>query len=562
MCAVLALGGCGSTVLRPQSPEPLEALVSNVRLVGDFARPFGTNPIRVTGIGLVTGLNSTGSDPAPSPLRAQMLEEMQTREIENPNQVLASPSTALVMVQGLILPGKRRGELFDVRVVLPNRSEATSLRGGTLLETRMTEIANETGLRGRYLALAMGPVLVDAADEQEDGEAVALSKGNILGGAQVVEPRMIGLSLRGANASVGISVQIGRALNSRFHSYSYGPGQKGVAKPKTDGFVELAIDRRYRHNVGRYLNVIRSVAVRETDIQRLERLQMLESQLLDPVTAATAALRLEAIGHQAIDVLKKGLASSDTYVRFYAAESLAYLDDDSSVEPLAAFAAKQPAFRAYALSALSAMDDVTSYEALTQLLSSSSAETRYGAFRALWLMDPNAPVVRQARIPGDFSLHVIASEGPSMVHIARTHRPEIVLFGKSQKLHTPLALEVGSNIVVRSTGGSEIEVSKVYIDRSFAGSPVREEKLVVSNSLPDVIQAMTKLGAKYPQVVQMLSGAKRQGVLASRLEVGALPKGNRIYVAQNNEPLRPRIERTLPSAFAGAESETDAPAEH
>ncbi|MCG8585666.1 MAG: flagellar basal body P-ring protein FlgI [Pirellulales bacterium] len=553
-CTLAALCGCGSTVLRPQSPEPLDALISNVRLVGDYARPFGTHPIKVEGIGLVTGLKGTGSDPAPSPLRAQMLEEMQTRDVENPNQVLASPSTALVLVRGLILPGKNKGEAFDVRVVLPNRSEATSLRGGMLLETRLTEIANASGLRGRYLAVAKGPVLVDAADEQTE-DKVALRKGNVLGGARVVEPRTVGLSIRGSSASVGASVQIARALNGRFHNHSYGPGQKGVANPKTDEFVELAIDRRYRHNVARYFSVIRSIAVRETDVQRLERMQLLESQLLDPVTAATAALRLEAIGQHSADVLKKGLESTDTYVRFYAAESLAYLDDAAAARPLAKFASKEPAFRAYALAALSAMDDVSAYDELTQLLSSNSAETRYGAFRALWLMDPRDPVVRGLPTSGDFSLHVVQGDGPPMVHIAREHRPEIVLFGRDQRFHTPLALEVGNDIIVRYIGKGSVEVSKIFIDRSFEGSPVRDEKLVVTDRVFDVIQAMSKLGARYPQIVAMLSGAKRQGVLRSRLAVGALPKGNRTHVDDV------RIERRLPSEFAGSDRSVEANAD-
>ena len=48
----------------------------------------------------------------------------------------------------------------------------------------------------------------------------------------------------------------------------------------------------------------------------------------------------------------------------------------------------RPAFRAFALAALSAMDDMAAYDALDQLLEVPSAETRYGAFRALWAMNP------------------------------------------------------------------------------------------------------------------------------------------------------------------------------
>ena len=109
----------------------------------------------------------------------------------------------------------------------------------------------------------------------------------------------------------------------------------------------------------------------------------LEQQLGDPLTAANAAMRLEAIGNdQAKRDSQQGLASNDPEVRFYAAEALAYLDETAAVEPLADVARDEPAFRVNALAALSAMDDVMAYDALRALLEVSSAETRYGAFRA------------------------------------------------------------------------------------------------------------------------------------------------------------------------------------
>ena len=56
-----------------------------------------------------------------------------------------------------------------------------------------------------------------------------------------------------------------------------------------------------------------------------------------------------------------------------------------AVDALAEAAAKEPAFRTYALTALSAMDEVDARDKLYELLESNSAETRYGAFRALTL---------------------------------------------------------------------------------------------------------------------------------------------------------------------------------
>src|SRR5207244_1164487 len=109
-------------------------------------------------------------------------------------------------------------------------------------------------------------------------------------------------------------------------------------------------------------------------------LDLLERQLLDPVSCSTAALRLEAVGKDAIRVLKKGLDSKDSEVRFYSAEALAYLDDPSCAQALADSAKNEPAFRAFALAALSALNEVHASDALRDLFDVPSAETRYGAF--------------------------------------------------------------------------------------------------------------------------------------------------------------------------------------
>ena len=142
-------------------------------------------------------------------------------------------------------------------------------------------------------------------------------------------------------------------------------------------------------------------------------------------SASRAALRLEAIGHEAVATLKKGLASTDAEVRFYAAEALAYLDEADAAPALAGAAKDEPAFRVYALTALSALDDSASYEALRDLLDSDSAETRYGAFRALWSAYRDVPQFRGEALGNNkFSYHAIDSHGPPMIHLTGSFRPE------------------------------------------------------------------------------------------------------------------------------------------
>ncbi|NIL98461.1 MAG: hypothetical protein GTO53_11250, partial [Planctomycetales bacterium] len=293
-------------------------------------------------------------------------------------------------------------------------------------------------------------------------------------------------------------------------------------KPKNDGYVELDLHPRYKDNLDRYLRVVQSIALRESPAERGVRLRLLERQLLDPLTSASAAIRLEAIGREAIDVLKKGLVADNPEVRFYAAEALAYLDVESAAEPLRVAAEQEAAWRAEALAALSAMDQPAARQELVKLLSGNSAQTRYGAFRALWAMDPNDPVVRGELLEGRFHLHVIRGEGTPLVHVARTSRPEIVLFGNRMQLRQPLILDAGRYIRINAKQDGPVTVT------NFAPSH-QDKHRQVSSDIEEVVRAIVEVGGTYRDVVQALLQAKASRSLECRLAVDAIPGRPRGY---------------------------------
>ncbi|MEK6236846.1 MAG: flagellar basal body P-ring protein FlgI, partial [Planctomycetales bacterium] len=141
--ATLLSTGCNEQTIRSQSPEDLDALESvKTPLVGDAAVPALLEPVRVEAVSMLSGLAGTGESPAPSSHRAEMLTEMQRRGVKEPNQFLASKNTALVLIRGHIRPGARKGDHFDIEVRVPNRSETTSLRGGWLMRSRLSDYRN------------------------------------------------------------------------------------------------------------------------------------------------------------------------------------------------------------------------------------------------------------------------------------------------------------------------------------------------------------------------------------------------------------------------------------
>jgi flagellar basal body P-ring protein FlgI len=538
LCATSLLAGCSSWSLfsANKSKTPSDTPEDQPHTVGDLAIPFGMFPVKLEAVGLVSGLHGTGSDPEPSPQRSMLIAEMQRRNVEKPNQLLATRNFSLVLVRGFLRPGMQKGDHFDVEVRVKDRSETTSLRGGYLLETRLSDLAVIYGkvLNGKDRGVAQGPVLVDPS-ATEKVNSVQLGRGVVLGGGVAHESRSVGLFLTGAeetnmtpdqlrNAAVR-SAQVANAINRRFSTHKHGI-KVGVARAIRGNYVDLVVDPAYKNNLVRYFQVLRAIELREAPAELGPRLVKLKTKLLDPVTAAEAAIALEAIGKPAIDVLIAGAAAQDPRVQFCAAEALAYLDRREAAEPLGK-AAHNAAFRSLALTALSVMRDSAAYDQLRELLGSESAETRYGAFRALTVMCPEDGLVKGENLGDQFSYHVLDTKGPPMIHVTRNRRAEVVLFGLNQRLLTPLAVDAGQIQVTGSREG-EISVSK------FAPHEA-DQKRIVSNRVDDVIRAIVELGGTYPDVVQALQEAKTAGCLEGRFEIDALPEAGRSYEATTEE---------------------------
>jgi hypothetical protein len=522
---VLAMGCFGSpSIFRNQSPEPsFENLESDSpTLVGELAIPTGMNYTMVRGVGLITGLDDTGGNPRPSAYKDRLLDEMAIYDVDDPNGILALKSTALVVVHGYLPPGIRRGQRFDLFVSSSNRSDTTSLKKGRLMASRLKTVAvlDDAIREGHVDAQGGGYVLVDSVFANSDDDKLQ-QRGRILGGGVVKTDRSLGLRVRDAKSSVVASTVISNAINQRF-SHFVGNQRKGVAVPKTPAHIELSVPFKYRNNVQRYMRVVRAIPVRLSTSDRSILLNELREELLEPTSTAQAALKLEALGKDAISVLQQGVQSDDVEVRFYAAEALAYLDDQTVAPILAQIAAQERAFRAHGLTALSAMEHVSSYESLTQLLNNPSAETRYGAFRAMKARNARDPMVRGDVLDDRLILHELPAGGEPMIHFANSRSPEIVVFGGQQRLHTPNFLFVGAKMMIK-----RMDEERVRVIRYTAGQD--DEEIVTSNQLGDVIRAIVELGGGYEEAYQACRSAKLTGKLDARLEVDSQARASRQF---------------------------------
>lgn len=549
------LTGCAGSLIRGQNPEidelaegpPVE---EEPTTIGDVTHPWGTRGMKVEAIALVTGLAGTGSDPPPGPQRQLLVDEMQARNVASPNQLLASPSTSLVLVRAVLPPGVKKEDRIDVQVQVPSRSETTSLRGGWLMQCRLRQMEALGGQvrQGQVIALAEGHLLVEATFQGKQSKVLE-TRGIIPGGGISHIQRPLGLSVREENHSIQTAALVATVINNRFHTVDAAGGKTTVATAKRDNFIELQLHPRYEQNLGRYIRVIQNMVMRETPRERLERLETLRRKLHEPTSTQRASWQLEALGKDAIPILKTGLAAEDKEVRFNAAEALAYLNVPEAARPLAEAAKESPAFRWAALTALGGMGP-DAFDALSDLLHVPSVETRYGAFRALSLRRQASPLVRGVVLGEDeFSFHVVHSQAEPFVHFSRSRRPELVLFGADQRLVPPPHLFINRQLLIK-----KVDDRQVKIVRFEPGQENREE--VCSCELAHVIPTAVRLGASYLDLLTALRAAKAEGFLESRIAIDAQPRPGRLHVRSDAEDGHDEGASDEPTAADGGNVES------
>lgn len=522
--------GCQNLVKRGQSPDGdivASTEVADTRYVASVCKMAGLQGEKIEGIALITQLKSTGSPARPGELRKRLERELERLDLEvGTDTLIKSDDTEIVLCRGFLPPGVRRGDPIDFEVQGLRDTQGTSLENGFALHVRLQDTARlgNTVKEGHLKAVGRGRVLTDALFEtRKDAEKL---QGVVLGGARSTVSRNLTLIMRKGSNSIRTATQISSALNQRF-TISSAAGLKSVAEAKTDQLIELEIPDQYRHNVGRYAQVVSNLAFEEESGQRVNRLDRLGRELNDPVAAGLAAVRLEGIGRQAIPTLVRALGHRNVPTRFYAAQSLAYLGNEDGVSVLRTMAVSEPAFRWHALTALATLENVESEQALIGLLNENDVETRCGAFRALRLRNPNHPVVQGQWLANDHHLCVVDNESEPLLHFSRQQRAEILVVNDSQNFSDQF-LYVESGLTVKSNGDGTVSVANYTAQN--------RSKTTCSDRVSDVLQTVAQAGHGYATLLRMSRTAKNEGTLNAQFAIGMLPKTGRQYqsnVVQN-----------------------------
>ena len=545
MLAPLTLAGCMpsqfKTISRSQLDEP-GAEKSPVRTIRDIAVYDNTNELTVSGFGLVTGLDNTGGTTPPGDARQAVEDRLKKIKGVNVQEVLNSPTTAVVIVTGIVRPGVRRDELIDLEITLPPGSKVKSLRGGVLQDTPLMTFATQEDvrgylkdnslntvsegnrlIRGHEVVLARGPLqasLKPAKDKESEEEASTIDKmktAYVWKGGKLREGRPMFLILNTEEQRFRVAEQVATRLNDTFHAGESASSKVAVARHKD--LVAVNVPPRYRLNHPHYMRVVMAVPL-DPPASQGEYIKKLEEQMQSPETAAGAAIRLEALGAPGMPVLRAAMKSEYPFVQFCAAEALAYLGQPLAAETLAQLAADHPALQAYALTALAALDDALALSRLEELLASKEPSLRYGAFRAMREIDPDAAQIKGQWQSRSFVLHADVGVGQPMVHMLREGRSEFVLFGETPKLLPPFSFTAGPNFTVTAKPGDEVATISYFSGKGELEAQHGQSGLKVA----DILKKMAQMGASYGDAAEMLFKAQDRKAINCKVVVDALPK--------------------------------------
>ena len=492
-----------------------------------------TEPIRVSGYGLVVNLEGTGDTTAPTRVREFIIKQMvrygyglrgsDTNKTVTPETVLDDPRVAVVQVDGLIPPGARVGQRFDVQVSALPGSQTTSLAGGTLWRADLKPLTPfgevDTGPEIGVIAKAQGPIFVNPAYALETQNIPpeardTLKYGIAMDGGMLLQDRPLALRVRQPSRAVArmIEARVQELFQSDYRSTNY---LDVVARAKDEGLVYVLVPDKFaadwEHAAGVVLHTYFSTNAGEV-VRRARELADLAAAPDAPLADITYGW--EALGPAALTFVTPLMTHRDPAVAYSAARAAAFLGDRSAQDVLLAMAGgRDHPFRLNAVETLGRLPGSPAVNRLLRdLLNDPTAPVRVAAYRALVNNDDPSilsnPVGPDERNP-KFVLDVIPSAGPPLVYASRRGVPRIAVFGDEPRLATPITfLGMDDRLSISSDPGGGGGLT-IYHRPTGPREPV---KVRSNDDLPEVIARLAGMGPpgqpaidlNYGQIVALL----------------------------------------------------------
>jgi len=516
---ILYIGGCEKSVQKGIKAKEPSIETDLGTTIGSLAEVFSSDVIRVSGYGLVGGLDGTGSSECPPNIRAYLEQYILSQSPGiDANKLISGRDTAVVLIEALMPTAVLKNQYFDVKVSALSGTQTTSLEGGWLYGSEL-KAAGSFGITTKVLAKAEGPVFIDTIAPLPADKKV----GYILGGGRVLDEYKISLALRQPDYR-NVSL-ICNKLNGRYGS--------GTAKAVSPSQIELKVPAKYKELKDRFISIVKATYLTETPETTKRRISRFIRQLAVSEDKYASEIALEAISNESLGKLFALLNLSDEEVRFRAARCILNLGSDEGLNTLRQIASdKNSAYRVEALEAITASASRKDAAAISRrLLRDNDFDIRLAAYEQLRKLDDIS--VTQKLIARSFYLEQITQTEHKSIFVSRSGRPRIVLFGAPIYCRDNIFVQsADGNITINAPSGQ----GYVSITRKHPEQPEIIAQLRSTFELGNIIETLCEepakkhsqkpggLGVSYAEALALIKQMLDKGALEAEFRAGPLPK--------------------------------------
>lgn len=232
-----------------------------------FARPrlenictiYGQKEIKLTGIGIVVGLNGTGDGGDNRPAMRALGSALQklNSPIVDLKELKDSKNVAMVLVEATVpKTGLKAGQKIDCFV--NSIMGAKSLRGGRLL---VTPLKTPNPQQTEALALASGPVSIEGSETTASGRiptGVVLEKEIKALFVDKERGHLVTLLLDSSHSSFHSAREVARVINSEF---SFEAGTSQIARAVSPGQIEVRIPETYHDSPVEFIAQVLEIGI-------------------------------------------------------------------------------------------------------------------------------------------------------------------------------------------------------------------------------------------------------------------------------------------------------------
>jgi hypothetical protein len=412
-----------------------------------------------------------------------------------PERVLRDPRFAIVRVEGLIPPGARPLDRFDVVVSAEDINDTSSLAHGQLYRTVLKEDGanpRNPGMQIQEHAFAEGGIFVNPAYALEltpsTGAARAsLREGVIIGGGVVQIERPLALRL------VQPGFREARAIDHRLDLFLQ---DSSVAQAINEGAVELHLPARFRGDYEHFLGLVTHVFFNDSPTFRVNKAKELAMVALRPdAPLMDLSYCWEALGEDALPFVTPLMTHERADVAYAAARAAAFTGDMAAQNVLIEMARKSDhPFQLNAVQTLGKVRNSPEINALLRsLLGSEHTLVRLEAYRAL--ADAGDTSIYTRLIPDpriqQFALDIVPGDGPPLIYASRRGIPRLAVFGRKPSLTLPVTFTTMDGKLSISSQPGQKTVTIFY-----RGPGVRRPVTIISN--PDIAEIAARLGGAGP----------------------------------------------------------------